>query len=51
MSSERENLNYGDFIGRLYGRDGIRSRVREITFQLTSSCNLNCSYCYEHHKK
>lgn len=24
--------------------------MRFVTFILTQNCNLNCSYCYEHHK-
>lgn len=40
-------------VQRLYARDtAAENRVccRNITFQVTSGCNLRCSYCYEHHK-
>lgn len=38
-------LNYGDSIGRLFGH-----MAKTITFIVTHNCNMNCSYCYEHHK-
>ena len=27
-----------------------RHKIRNIILILTHSCNLNCTYCYEHHK-
>lgn len=26
------------------------NHVKDITFQVTDACNLNCSYCYQHNK-
>lgn len=51
MSTERENFNYVDYLARLYNDPMIHYKAKEITFQITSSCNLKCSYCYEHHKR
>lgn len=44
--------DYGNSVQRLYCRDlpETRSACRNITFQVTSGCNLRCAYCYEHHK-
>lgn len=44
--------DYGNTVQRLYGRDRREcgSICRNITFQITNACNLQCSYCYEHHK-
>lgn len=47
MASSNLRLNYGDYVIYLYGKD---SKIREVTFQVTSSCNLCCTYCYECHK-
>lgn len=44
-------LQYQDTINRLYKNFNDENfKCREITFQITSDCNLKCSYCYEHHK-
>lgn len=40
-------------VQRLYASGSKRANracCRTITFQVTSGCNLRCSYCYEHHK-
>lgn len=42
-------MNQVDYIAYLYGGT-VKSKVREVVFQVTSSCNLQCSYCYERHK-
>lgn len=47
---KRNRMNYNDYISDLYYQQPPY-KIKEITFQLTSGCNLNCSYCYEHHKK
>lgn len=50
---QRRIEDYGNMVQRLYARDtAAENRVccRNITFQVTSGCNLRCSYCYEHHK-
>ena len=51
MKSKRFE-DYGNSVQRLYCRDlpETRSACRNVTFQVTSGCNLRCSYCYEHHK-
>ncbi len=45
--------DFGEFIGQLFDKNSL-TRVnlscRTITFQVTESCNLRCSYCYEHNK-
>lgn len=38
-------LQYNDQIARLFGHS-----AKNVTFIVTHSCNMNCSYCYEHHK-
>lgn len=45
-------LNYCDYIHLLYNPEGYEEDdlYRDITLQVTSDCNLRCSYCYEHHK-
>lgn len=52
MQRSRRFEDYGNMVQRLYGRDKKEcgSISRNITFQVTSACNLKCSYCYEHHK-
>lgn len=43
---------YAEHVRRLYAKnDGKFDTCRDITLQITSECNLNCSYCYEHHKE
>lgn len=51
MSNNINKINQVDYLSYLYGDLAIKPLVREVTFQLTSACNLNCSYCYEHHKE
>lgn len=48
----RRREDYGNTVQRLYCRDQETNAAvcRNITFQVTSGCNLRCSYCYEHHK-
>lgn len=41
--------NFHDLIGSLYPEDGLIS-CRNITFQVTDDCCLNCSYCYQINK-
>ena len=51
---DRGNISpeYSTKIAQLYGQKSIdKPLVREITFQVTNACNLNCDYCYEHHKE
>lgn len=50
--SRRRHEDYGNTVQRLYCRDAPQNAAlcRNITFQVTSGCNLRCSYCYEHHK-
>ena len=46
------DFSYIELINRLYNKENSqKQRGREVTFQITSSCNLKCSYCYEHHKE
>ena len=49
---KRRREDYGNTVQRLYCRDQATNAAvcRDITFQVTSGCNLRCSYCYEHHK-
>ena len=50
---QRRIEDYGNMVQRLYARDTAAENCvccRNITFQVTSGCNLRCSYCYEHHK-
>lgn len=49
---EWRNLDYSEMVRRLFmtpGEDAMNI-CREITFQVTGSCTLCCSYCYENHK-
>lgn len=52
MLTSKRFEDYGNMIQRLYRRGDTQNMAacREITFQVTSGCNLRCSYCYEHHK-
>lgn len=45
----RKLPNYNDYLHWLYPGGG-KNLIREVTFQITSQCNLRCDYCYEHHK-
>lgn len=47
--------NYSDWLRELYSNDDTVDSVsddfcREVTLQITNSCNLACTYCYEKHK-
>jgi sulfatase maturation enzyme AslB (radical SAM superfamily) len=43
--------NYSSQIARLFGKNKtIEQGVRNITFQVTEDCCLNCTYCYQHNK-
>ena len=51
---DRGNISpeYSTKIAQLYGQKSIdKPLVREVTFQITNACNLDCDYCYEHHKE
>ena len=41
--------NYNDIIAKMYPDFDGKTCIT-ITFQLTESCNLNCTYCYQHNK-
>lgn len=46
------DFSYIELINRLYNKENSQKQCgREVTFQVTSNCNLKCSYCYEHHKE
>ena len=44
--SKKGLISFHEAQKRLY--PGIE--IKEITFQVTEDCCLNCSYCYQHHK-
>lgn len=46
-STRQESID--DFWRRL-STDKKSFSIKTVTFQLTESCNLNCSYCYQTHK-
>ena len=52
----KRQIEYSEYVRFLYAdptrreEDDILHLARDITFQITSACNLRCSYCYEHHK-
>lgn len=49
----KRHEDYANMVQRLYASGDISANhalCRNITFQVTSGCNLRCSYCYEHHK-
>lgn len=50
----RRQEQYQDFIARLYpeygGEHGIDGVAKNVTFCVTSACQLRCTYCYEHGK-
>ena len=39
-------IEYGDYVTTLNQFDDKEKRVKTLTFQVTNSCNLKCSYCY-----
>lgn len=52
---KRNDISYNDFISNLYFDLDYplmenESLVRNITFQVTDDCCMNCSYCYQGHK-
>ena len=50
MIVKRDMDKYQDLILRLFPSE-TNARVRAVTFQVTSDCNLNCTYCYQINKK
>lgn len=53
LLDRKRHEDYSNMVQRLYAGDDIsvnHALCRNITFQVTSGCNLRCSYCYEHHK-
>ena len=51
--TRKRHEDYSNMVQRLYASADISANhalCRNITFQVTSGCNLRCSYCYEHHK-
>lgn len=52
----KRTKSYTDEIPMLYpelfrdNKDGIKKMVRTVTFQVTDSCNLACTYCYQTNK-
>ena len=51
--TRKRHEDYSNMVQRLYTSGDISANhalCRNITFQVTSGCNLRCSYCYEHHK-
>lgn len=43
--------SYPDQINRLFGpAESIEKGVKNITFQVTEDCCLNCTYCYQNNK-
>lgn len=52
----KHSINYPDLIARLIPRDRNLKKNDEkilsksVTFQVTDSCNLACTYCYQTHK-
>lgn len=52
---KRIDIGYHDYISKLYYDPGLKlasneSLTRNITFQVTDDCCMNCSYCYQGHK-
>lgn len=43
----RQDVSFNDFLPRLYPSE---KQIPTITFQVTNSCNLACSYCYQINK-
>lgn len=46
---------FQDYLTRIYINTGIDQNhtkmARNITFQVTEDCNMNCTYCYQGHKQ
>lgn len=42
--------SFNELVDSLYTDDFKNSNCKEITFQVTEDCCLNCSYCYQLHK-
>lgn len=53
---KRKSIDYSEMVRMLYADPNANfppngnSICRNVTLQITSSCNLKCTYCYEHHK-
>lgn len=52
---KRIDKSYTDFISEMYYDPSIalkpnESLTRNVTFQVTDSCDLNCLYCYQQNK-
>lgn len=42
--------SFNEMIDNFYVTDFSKKNCKEITFQVTENCCLNCSYCYQLHK-
>lgn len=42
-------VEYGEYLGFLFNLPSAHL-CPDVTFQITSSCNLRCTYCYQHNK-
>lgn len=48
--------SYSDYLRRLYASERMTKiqmngpHAKEVTLQVTESCNMACTYCYQHHK-
>ncbi len=60
MRKRYRPIHYPDYIAKLFPdleekkgqvAEGTWRAVRTVTFKVTDDCNLNCSYCYQTHKK
>lgn len=52
---KRVDIGYHDYVYKLFFEPGLdlapnESLTRNITFQVTDDCCMNCSYCYQGHK-
>lgn len=48
--AKRPSLEFGDYLRSIYpDYFSQREDIKEITFQVTENCCLNCSYCYQVH--
>lgn len=52
MAAKHKIESYTDRLGRLFPEERNTTKVsaRNVTFQVTDSCNLCCTYCYQTHK-